>query len=107
MPAARRHDADTSHLAARTVQNPTEVQQRILALLPVRTSFFDKPQGMTDEQIIAEYRTVAELLNVRVPSDQSIRSRRSELVDAGKVAWTGDYGLTAGGRKSRTWIATR
>ena len=106
MPAARRHDVDTSHLAARTVQNPTEVQQRILDLLPSR-SFFAAVPGFTDEQIVTKYRAAAEREGLRVPSDQSIRSRRSELVADGKVIWTGDYGLTAGGRKSRTWIATR
>ncbi|MEK6344725.1 MAG: hypothetical protein V4737_12920 [Curtobacterium sp.] len=106
MPAARRHDVDTSHAAARSVQSPTEVQQRILDLLPSR-SFFVKVPGLTDEQIITKYRALAMMQGFRVPSDQSIRSRRSELVAAGKVMWTGDYGLTAGGRKSRTWIATR
>ncbi|PYY63647.1 hypothetical protein DEJ30_12090 [Curtobacterium sp. MCPF17_003] len=107
MPAARTHDVETSHLAARTAHNPTEVQQRILQLLPARTSFFDRSAGLTDEQLIDEYKRYAAEHGLTVPSDQSIRSRRAELVVAGKVVWTKEYGKTSSGGKSRTWKAVR
>jgi hypothetical protein len=106
MPAARTHDVETSHLAARTAHNPTEVQQRILDLLSARISFFDTSAGMTDEQIVAKYQEDAKKHGWTVPTAQSIRSRRAELTAAGKVAWVG-YGKTSGGRKSRTWKAVR
>jgi hypothetical protein len=107
MPAARTHDPETSHLAARAAHNPTEVQQHILQLLPARTSFFDRSAGFTDEQIIDEYKRRANEHGWTVPTDQSIRSRRAELVAAGKVAWTKEHGRTRSGGKSRTWKAVR
>jgi len=107
MPAARTHDPETSHLAAKAAHNPTEVQQRILRLLPARTSFFDRTAGLTDEQLIDEYKRYAAEHDLTVPSDQSIRSRRAELVAAGKVVWTKEHGQTRSGGKSRTWKAVR
>jgi hypothetical protein len=101
-PAARRHDVETSHVAAATAYAPTEVQQRILDILKP-ADFFARSKGMTDEEIVAAYQE----LDGVIPTDQSIRSRRAELVKRGLVVWTGHKKKMRGtGREARLWKAT-
>lgn len=88
---ARATDPETSQEAAESVRNITQVHERILDLL--------REQGpLTDEALIRHYG-----FWYTPPTDQSIRSRRAELVKAGKVVFSGLYGLTKTGRRSREW----
>lgn len=90
---ARTGDAETSWLAAdRATRKLSLVKQRILAVL------ISGPK--TDWEIEQAYR-------IQWPDDQvtsqSLRSRRSELRDEGKVRWTGEHGLSEAGGKARKW----
>lgn len=93
---ARHSDPETSHLAAGVASNRlTETQERILSILTI--------QGpKTDEQITTAYRDYWPESRV---TEQSLRSRRSELVTNGKVRFTGEYGLTSHAGKTRIWEA--
>ncbi|WIA96449.1 hypothetical protein [Curtobacterium sp. MCBA15_004] len=102
-PAARRHDVETSHDAAASVYEPTEVQQRILDILKP-ADFFARSRGMTDQEIVAEYQSRGGV----IPTEQSIRSRRAELVRRGDVVWTGEKKKMQGTRReARLWKAVR
>jgi hypothetical protein len=102
-PAARTHDPETSHLAARSVRNHTDVQQRVLDILRPE-DFFARSKGMTDQEIVAAYKKRGGV----IPTDQSIRSRRAELVRRGDVVWTGERKkMTGTGRLARLWKAAR
>ena len=100
MPAARTHDMNTSHAAAASVWQPSEVQKRILDILQnaVRDGYL---AGLTDEQIIARY--PAHEGDV-IPSEQSIRSRRSELVRRGRIRRSEVNGKSEKGRVSARWV---
>lgn len=100
MPAARRHDINTSHAAARSVHKPSEVQQRILSILR-KSAWSGDRTGLTDEQIIAQYKE--QFAADVVPTEQSIRSRRAELVAAGKVRRSLAPGKSGTGRPSAKW----
>ncbi len=88
---ARADDPESSWVAARSVKNLTTVHERILACLISGKA--------TDDQIIERYRDYYG----NDATDQSIRSRRKELVNAGLVTFTGEYGISANGGKSRMW----
>jgi hypothetical protein len=94
---ARRRDPLTSHLAAeRAGVRLTEVQDRVLVLLRI--------QGpATDDQLVRRFRHYWPDVKV---SDQSIRSRRSELVRKGLAEFTGDFGRSEFGQRARIWRAT-
>ncbi|WP_284761543.1 hypothetical protein [Curtobacterium sp. MEB011] len=102
-PAARRHDVETSHLAAATAYKPTEVQQRVLDILR-SDDFFVRSKGLTDQEIVDKYNE----LDGVIPTEQSIRSRRAELVRRGEVAWTGQKKKMQGSQRlARLWKAVR
>lgn len=90
---ARNSDPATSHYAADSVTNITEVKRRILACY--------EDGGLTDEALIEKYRQLWG--NRHKETDSSIRTRRSELHHAGHVIDTGRTGLTRAGRKSVIW----
>lgn len=94
---ARKAHPATSHAAAASVKNISEVQKVILLHL----RYF---QDLTDEELIASYRR-SEKVNERIPkaSDSGLRSRRAELVRLGKVKDSGQRRKTASGRKSIVW----
>ncbi len=88
---ARADDPETSREAAESVKPATitETQGAILALL--------RFGPMTDEDI---YRS----LSVQIATSPSgARTRRAELVARGKVRFSGEYGETASGRRTRRW----
>jgi hypothetical protein len=98
VPRARRDDPETSQRAAASIPigRVSELQEPILGILCV-----EGPH--TDEALIARFR---ELWPERRATDQSIRSRRSELCRRGLVRATGRHGITANGGKSTVWRAT-
>lgn len=102
MPAARTHDMNTSHAAAASVWQPSEVQLRILGLLQSAV-WAGERTGLTDEQIIARYRE--QHSGDVLPSESSIRSRRAELVGRGKIRRSKVDGKSAAGRVSARWAA--
>jgi hypothetical protein len=85
---ARRTDPRTSHAAAASV-DVTAGQQHVLDLLAAGPA--------TDEDLVARARTAGILI-----SDSGVRSRRAELVRAGRVTEAG-IGTTTSGRKSTVW----
>lgn len=95
---ARSTDPETSHSAARTATKTlTVVKGRIIALLQIQGA-------LTDEELCKVYH---QTWPDSETTDQSIRSRRSELVASGNVAFSGDYGYTFSGNKSRRWQVVR
>ena len=90
---ARWTDPETSHLAAESVENITAVQGHILTLL-------DK-QPMSDDMLVALYRREP------IPTPQSIRSRRAELVQQGLVEHTGTFVTMVSGRQARVWRSVK
>lgn len=90
---ARATDPATSHEAAASISRAhvTAAQDAILISLRMRGP-------MTDEAI---YEVVSKLIQI---SPSGCRTRRAELVDAGKVIATG-FGETARGRKCQIWSA--
>lgn len=105
MPAARRHDIDTSHAAARSVYKPTEVQLGILTVMQ-RASYAGDRDGLTDEEIVRRFKERATRVGETIPTDSSIRSRRAELVAAGKIRRSTVNGKTATGRTAAKWLIT-
>jgi hypothetical protein len=99
------HDGDpeTSHEAAAKV-DVTTTQQRVVEILRQLTL-------ATDEQIYRQYKKVyggnkAE----RLPTEQSVRSRRSELTEGSRstrttkvIQFSGKFGNTSNGNRSRLW----
>lgn len=92
---ARNTDIQTSHDAADSVKDLTEVQNRILKL-------FELPnQGFTDEELIRAYNKA---YGTFFPaSESSIRSRRSELVHRQYLRDSGQKRLTKAGRGTTIW----
>jgi hypothetical protein len=90
---ARKTDPSTSHEAAASVVNITDTQKVILHLLK-------KP--MTDLELVQTfYKSVNR--NVLWASESGIRSRRSELVQRGKVVDTGAREKLPSGRNAIVW----
>ena len=90
MPNARMTDPQTSHDAAASVRNLTEVKRKILEIL-------ERPQCDVDL-----------LFNIRaktdwIVSESGIRSRGSELVDAGLGIDTNDRVKLPSGRYAIVW----
>lgn len=93
---ARKSDPITSHLAADSIGDTTELQKRILVLLQISHI------GLNDEQLIKCYKSA---YGITFPaSDSSIRSRRSELVIKGYLRDSGYTRPTATGHKSIVWV---
>lgn len=102
MALARTTDPETSHEAAQSVGDTTETQQRILDI------FYDFPLGLTDHELQALYRHRSER-STKYPlaSESGIRSRRSELVAAGKLEDSGSRNKLPSGRKAIVWRIAR
>jgi hypothetical protein len=86
---ARRTDPETSHEAAESVSDITAQQGHILTLL--------EQSPMSDDMLVARYQRGP------VPTPQSIRSRRAELVAQGLVEHSGEYVTMVSGRRARVW----
>lgn len=100
-PIARTTDPATSHEAAATVTKLGDKQTAVLCI------HRDNPAGITDEQLIEQYREAIDL-DPAVPdqTDSGIRTRRAELVKLGWLEDTGRKGLTASGRGTIIWGLT-
>lgn len=90
---ARNSDPVTSHEAADSVNRIRESQQHVLDVLRIWGA-------ATDEEIYERLGTA----RLRI-SPSGARTRRSELVTKNLVVASGDYGLTASGRRSIKWRA--
>jgi hypothetical protein len=95
IPVARNTDPTTSHEAAQSVYRPSQTAIAVFFALYGKT--------LTDEQLAAQFETHAREGLHSFASPQSIRSRRSELTEAGIVEWSGEYGTTVFGRRCRVW----
>lgn len=91
MPNARRTDPQTSHDAARTVDDVTATQAFIVKALT---------RPATDSVLIDRYRNMK---RAPLASESGIRSRRAELVDRGIVRDSGKRDVLPSGRKSIVW----
>ena len=93
-PRARAGDPGTSHQAAAsaTERTITEMHGRILRLLDVMGP-------CTDERLAAWY--ADQFDDPFTPS--GLRTRRHELVEMGRVEWTGDTARLTTGRQGRVW----
>lgn len=96
MPAAhaRRSHPKTSHDAAAQVRGLTTTQYFIMEL-------FANGEGLTDDDLIEAYNHSYRL--VHPASDASIRSRRSELVNALQLKDAGFTRLSKNGCASTVW----
>lgn len=90
MPHARTTDPETSHEAAQSVTNITPLKQEILQRLMT---------PMTDTDLYQLLSTSSRL----IVTESGVRSRRSELVQAGLVIDTGERVKLATGRKAIVW----
>jgi hypothetical protein len=90
---ARNSDPATSHEAADSVRNITDTQKVILHLLA---------QPMTDLELVETFYKAVNR-NKLWASESGIRSRRSELVQQGKVLDTGAREKLASGRNAIVW----
>lgn len=96
---ARSTDPDTSHEAAAAVYAPTIVQQRVHMVIAINGP-------VSDEEISWWFGSYAVDCDWVIPTDQSLRTRRSELVDAGLVEYAGIDGITRTGRRTRKWVCS-
>ena len=92
MPNARTTDPHTSREAAASVNNVSETQEVILALL--------SGQPMTDQDLVVAFNS---LLWAPRASESGIRSRRAELAARGAVVDTGMRTTLASGRRAIVW----
>jgi hypothetical protein len=90
MPNTRTTDPETSHEAAMSVTNITPLKQEILQRLMT---------PMTDTDLYETLRTGSRL----IVTESGVRSRRSELVQAGLVRDTGERVRLATGRRAIVW----
>lgn len=98
MPRTRRVNPDTSLEAYDTVWCPTRVQSIILDIIC-------QHGPISDDQIARHYYQRALRAGDVMPSPESLRTRRNELVEKGLVEWSGLYGLTESLRRTREWSA--
>ena len=96
-PAARSSDPITSDWAAESVYKPSRVQERILSILLTNGP-------LIDEAIVREYQHRYTDENGKCATPQSIRTRRKELEEAGRVQFSGLYALTINNRHSQEWM---
>lgn len=91
---ARRDDPETSHEAAASIDDLTTRRRLVFELVA-------KYEPVTDQDIAELYAGRPALLP---QSPSGLRTRRSELVEAGLVEWTGEKAkLQVSGRMARTW----
>lgn len=98
---ARMSDPSTSHDAARsiTTDHLSETQSAIMVIL--------RETPMCDEKLIEQFRVWEQLGRFPKASDQSIRSRRAELVRSGFVEYAGFDERMTTGRFGRVWRVVR
>lgn len=96
---ARTTDPDTSHEAAASVG--VGVRLRVLELIQRMT--VKTPQGVSDAQIEQAYQLDAHAYDWPPASPQRLRTARKELVEAGRVTYTGNDGETRYGRRTQLW----
>lgn len=99
----RRGDPDTSFEAAeRASKNLSAARRAVLGL------FMAANKPMTDHDMIFAYNEMHKTVpGLPKQTDSGLRTRRSELVRAGKVRFSGTYGVTPSGGRSRQWIIVR
>lgn len=95
---ARLTDPETSHAAAASIDRLTARRGAVLALL---ARF---PGGLSDSELVEVYQAKG-VIPPQSPS--GIRTRRSELVDAGLVEYSGNNVTTPSGRSSRVWRVSK
>lgn len=95
-PSARRTDPGTSHEAARSLDAARlkDVHRRIVELLDAHAE-----TGLTDEQMAAAWAQ----RGWPAVSPSGLRTRRAELVAAGRVVDSGRFRTTASGRRTIVW----
>ncbi|QOI67687.1 helix-turn-helix DNA-binding domain protein [Arthrobacter phage Orcanus] len=100
----RKTDPATSHLAAADVaRRVSTVRSRVSAIFAARGERFE---GMTHDQLIAEYKRYALRLGWPPASDSSIRTRCNELWRDGEVERVEDStGKSRHGRTAILWRA--
>jgi hypothetical protein len=86
----------TSHEAARSV---TDLRDRQRAVLKVLKLF----GPLHNDGLVDRYNKEKEYMMLPVQTDQSIRSRRSELTDMGFVVDTGSKAILDSGRRAIIW----
>ena len=91
-PVARRTDPATSHEAAWSIGDLSELQARVLALL-------NRLQDATDEGLVAAYEA-----DYGPVSPSTVRTRRRELQDIGAIVVVG-RSHTRGGRPCQVFRA--
>lgn len=96
---ARSSDPETSHEAAASVRHLRESERAVLRVL-------NRLGSATDERIADEYEMIRYHWGLPYQSPSGLRTRRSALVDMGRVEFAGEYGRTASGRRTRIWRAT-
>ncbi len=94
MPNARTTDPQTSHDAARSVENITETQSAILTLLTF---------PMTDEELTDAFYNMQQVAGWKNASPSGIRTRRAELVARGLVKDSGERIKLSSGRSGIAW----
>jgi hypothetical protein len=92
MPSTRTLDPSTSHAAEKSVSKLAESYGIILDL-------FRTYGPMNDEQLITRWK----FNSSKYAADSGIRSRRSELVAAGRLEDSGDRIKMTSGRMSIVW----
>lgn len=91
-PAARLTDPDTSHAAAKSVNNVQRLRDVVLATV--------REHGpISDEELIDRLHRAGVQ-----GSPSGIRTRRSELTTAGLITNHSKDGVTLSGRRCRRWI---
>lgn len=96
---ARTTDPATSHEAAATTA--VGVRGRVLEMIQKLT--VSTPQGVSDAQIEQAYQSYAHAYDWPPASPQRLRTARKELVEAGRVTYTGNNGETRYGRRTQLW----
>lgn len=97
---ARRTDPETSHAAARSIraEQLRKSQEAVLAV-------FHAQGAMTDVELVNYYRKRADFARLPQQSESGIRTRRSELVAAGRVEDSGQRVKLPSGRNAIVWKA--
>lgn len=97
---ARHTDPSTSKAAASTVTQLSKLHTYVLAL-------FHHFGDLTDHEMIHHYQLMAVTGDYPPATEQSLRSRRAELVTLGEVTATDAVAFTPHGRRATVWAATR
>ena len=94
MPFTRRTDPETSFEAAASIHSLTRKQEAVFEV-------FRCYKRMHDAELLIRYPP-----EFPKQSPSGLRTRRSELVRAGRLEHTGDYAENAQGRRCRIWGLT-